>query len=106
MVMGPEERSSKQQIRIVKTLDDNGVNWPLWHSEMCFIFESKGLLTHIEGTMIKPIINPNLVTLTQPLDEQITVRRLKIIKRSLSIFTLKRAKPRLKSLSQSQNLWH
>jgi hypothetical protein len=69
--MGPEEISSKQQIGIVETLDNDRANWPLWQSKICFIFKSKGLLTYIEGTMIKLIINPNLVTLTQSSDEQI-----------------------------------
>lgn len=41
---------------------------------MCFIFKSKGLLSYITGTAIKPpIINPALSALTQPLNEQIAI---------------------------------
>jgi hypothetical protein len=50
--MGPADMSSKQQINMVETLDNDGANWPLWRSRMKFLFESKGLLEHIKGLQL------------------------------------------------------
>jgi hypothetical protein len=68
--MGPAEMSSKQQINVMETLDNNSSNWLLWQSRMQFLFESKGLLVHIEGTAVEPVLNPALAALTQPSDKQ------------------------------------
>jgi hypothetical protein len=58
MVMGPTEMSSKsQQFNVVEILDNDGANWPLWQSKMLYIFESRGLLSHVEGTIRNPVIN-------------------------------------------------
>jgi hypothetical protein len=37
---------------------------------MRFLFKSKGLQSHIEGTAIEPVLNPVLAALTQPSDKQ------------------------------------
>jgi hypothetical protein len=69
--MGPAEMSSKQQqFNVVEVLDNNGANWPLWHSKMLLIFESKGLLPHIEGKAKLPVLNSALAALQQPSDEE------------------------------------
>jgi hypothetical protein len=64
-MVGLADMSSKQQLNVVETLDNDGVNWPLWQSKMHFIFESKGLLSHIKGTATIPQLNPGLAALTQ-----------------------------------------
>jgi hypothetical protein len=57
-------------LNIVQVLDNDGAKWPLWHSKICLIFKSKGLLPHIEGTAKKPTPNAALMTSTQPSEEQ------------------------------------
>jgi hypothetical protein len=51
--MGPTDMSSKQQMNMMETLDNDSSNWPFWRSRMKFLFESKGLLAHIKGTAVK-----------------------------------------------------
>jgi hypothetical protein len=62
--------SLNQQLNVVQVLDDDSMNWPLWQSKMCLIFEYNGLLSHIEGTAEKPTVNATLMALTQPSKEQ------------------------------------
>jgi hypothetical protein len=63
--------SSNQQLNVVQVLDSDGTNWPLWRVKMRLIFESKGLLPHIEGTAKKPTISAAILALARPSKDQI-----------------------------------
>ena len=53
-VMGPGPEDKAFKAVTVEKLATDGSNWPLWKATMLSYFKSKNLISHIEGTAVRP----------------------------------------------------
>jgi hypothetical protein len=95
---------SKQQVNVMETLDNDSLNWLHWQSKMKFLFESKGLLPHIEGTAVKQVLNPMLTALIQPSDKQ--QRKIDCIEERLEKYQINEGLVKAQIVMAGQSPWH